>query len=58
MVPDTNMFCAAALEQIKMTAPKHATLLNNRPDRAMVDVNFAFSSLVFIAIPLLKFRFM
>jgi hypothetical protein len=26
--PDTNRFCADALEQIRITAPKHATLPN------------------------------
>src|SRR5262245_3980845 len=43
----TNRFSADALEQIRMAAPKHATLLNSQPakqrgNRGFVSVSFFF----------------
>ena len=54
-LPDTNRLCADAPEQIKITAPKHATLLNNCLAGAIADLNLVSLSLVFIVVPLLKF---
>src|SRR5438093_5253728 len=52
IIPDTNMFCADALEQISITAPNHATLLNNRPARPRADLNLVSVSFVFKVDPL------
>src|ERR1700741_155543 len=54
-LPETNRFCAEALEQIKRTAPKHAILLNNCPALPQPDLNLVSLSLVFIVVPLLWF---
>jgi hypothetical protein len=54
-LPDTNKFWADALEQIKITAPKHATLPNSRLAKPMADLNLISVSLVFIVVPLFIF---
>src|SRR6267378_5549874 len=54
-LPDTNRFCADALLQIRITAPKHATRLNNCPAMPIVDLNLLSVSLVFMAVPLFCF---
>jgi hypothetical protein len=57
--PDANRFCdrfcADALEQIKITAHKHATLLNNCPTRPRADLNFVSVSFVFMIASLFCF---
>src|SRR5258707_9089148 len=54
-VPETNRFCADAIEQIRITAPKHAILLNNCPARLIEDLNLVSISLVFMVVPLFCF---
>src|SRR5215469_9131943 len=49
--PDTNRFCADAPAQIRIAAPKHATLLNNCPARTRVHLNLVSVSLFFIVAP-------
>src|SRR6266404_2166172 len=41
----TNRFCAGALEQIRMAAPKHSTELSKRRVRGRVDLNFVSACL-------------
>src|SRR6266550_1046279 len=47
-LPDTNRFCADALEQIRMAAPKHITPLNRRRETLTVDLNFVSVAFVFM----------
>src|SRR6266481_6854125 len=44
----TNRFCAGALEQIRMAAPKHSTELSKRRVRGRVDLNFVSACLFFM----------
>src|SRR5215469_11400385 len=55
-LPDTNRFCADALEQVRIAAP-NATMLKNRPTRLRADLNLVSVSFVFIIAPLLCFLF-
>jgi hypothetical protein len=50
------MFCADALEQVRIAAP-NATMLQNRPTRLRADLNLASVSFAFIIAPLLRFLF-
>src|SRR6266581_3935417 len=50
-VPDRNMFCADAPEQIRMAAPNHTTRLNNCPARPRADLIFVSVNFVFIVAP-------
>jgi hypothetical protein len=54
-LPDTNKFCADAVEQTRITAPKHANLLNNCLAKPMADFDLVSVSLVFIIVPLYCF---
>src|SRR5438105_8563303 len=45
---DTNRFCASALEQIRMTAPKHSTSLIKWRLTPTPDLNFVSVSLFFM----------
>jgi hypothetical protein len=47
--------CADALEQIRISAPKHAALLNNCLATPMADLNLISVSFVFIVAPLFCF---
>src|SRR6476660_2288752 len=47
---DTDMFCADAVAQIRITVPKHAILLNNRLVVPRVDLHLVSVSVVFIAV--------
>src|SRR5437588_5992016 len=53
-LPDTNRFCAEALEQIKIAAP-NATMLKNCPTRLMADLNLVSVTFAFIIAPLFCF---
>jgi hypothetical protein len=50
-------FCADALVQIRISAPKHAALLNNCLATPMADFNLISVSFVFIVAPLFVFPF-
>src|SRR5262245_48631211 len=54
-LPDTNRLCADALEQIKITAPTQANLLNNRPAIRRAALDLVSVSLVFMVVPLFWF---
>src|SRR5215472_18951089 len=53
-LPDTNMFCADALEQVRIAAP-NATMLKNRPTRLKADLNLPSVTFAFIIAPLFWF---
>jgi hypothetical protein len=54
-LPDTNKFCADALEQIRIAAPKHAILLNNFLATPGAHLDLLSVSLVFMVVPLFSF---
>src|SRR5258705_7658041 len=47
-LPDTNRFCADALEQIRIAAPKHITPLNRRRATPRVVFDFVFVAWFFM----------
>src|SRR5262245_49236445 len=51
----TNRFSAEALEQIRMTAPKHAAMPMNLAANARTDLNFVSVTFAFIIVPLFDF---
>ena len=53
--PDTHRFCADALEEIRITAPNPANLLNNCPALPMADLNLVSVTFAFIVAPLFCF---
>jgi hypothetical protein len=54
-LPDTNRFCADALQQIRIAAPKHAILLNNSLATPGAHLDLLSVSFVFMVVPLFCF---
>src|SRR5262249_9892966 len=52
---DTTRFCADALVQIRITAPRHAILLTNQGATPLADLNLVSVSFVFMIVPLACF---